>query len=96
MIKIYTRGEPDERIKDYAAEIFGLEEKRAAYNLPLPSHPQKDLFEKLFQLGVVQIIHDGKADEIRCINGYTSAINRALGNPNHFGEIITISRQYPL
>ncbi|PIS28715.1 hypothetical protein COT42_07220 [Candidatus Saganbacteria bacterium CG08_land_8_20_14_0_20_45_16] len=95
MIKVYTKGEPDEQIKQYAGAIFALEKKKRAYNLPLPGHPQQDLFEKLFKLGVVQIIHDGKSDKIHCLNGYTQSINVMLGRKTNFGREIIIENEFP-
>ena len=73
MIEIYTQSNPDKRIEDYKADIFAL--KQGAYNLPQASNP---LFAKLYEIGVRQIIHDGKPDEIRCMDGYLFATKSAF------------------
>lgn len=68
MIQVFTLGKPNPQIKNVAKDIFQLE--KGAYNLPDQNHPQKELFALFYQLGIRQIIHDGKADEIVCLNGY--------------------------
>lgn len=73
MIKIFTIGKPDSRIKNLAGEIFSLPE--GAFNLPMDSSPNPALFEKLYSLGAKQIICDGIPDEITCLDGYLYAQN---------------------
>ena len=71
MIQIFTLGQPSEKLRDFAAEIFKL--PQGDYNLPVKNHPQEALFETLYNLGVRQIIHDGKANEIQCLDGFLYA-----------------------
>jgi len=85
MIEVFTQGKPDEKIKQFAAEIFKL--KPGAYNLPQPNNP---LFEKLYKIGVRQIIHDGKPDEIQAMDGYLYALNSAGGKQTDEKDVLRI------
>lgn len=84
MIRVFTLGQPDEKIKAFAKDIFAL--PKGAYNLP-SSAP---LFEKLYPLGVRQIIHDGNPDEIRCMDGHLYALNLSLGDNIDDKELLII------
>ena len=77
MIRVFTLAKPSEEIKKHAQAIFNL--AKGAYNLPTKNHSQQRLFDQLYTLGVRQVIHDGKSNEIHCMNGYDYAASAALG-----------------
>lgn len=85
MIYVFTLGQPEEKIKEFAQEIFNL--GKGAYNLSAASHPQ------LYKLGVRQIIHDGNPNEIQCMDGYLYANKVALGEEVDKKEILVIKPQ---
>jgi len=89
MIEIYTFSKPDEKIKGYAKEIFSLE--KGVYNLPTSDNSKKDLFEKLYSLGVRQIIHDGKPNLIRCMDGHLFAELTVAGTDPESSDLLIIS-----
>jgi hypothetical protein len=88
MIQVFTLAKPDSLITAYAAELFNL--TKGAYNLPQPGSPHRELFDKLYKLGVRQIIHDGKADEIVCMDGYQYATNLLTGDKLPEQDILRI------
>ena len=90
MIKVFTLSDPNPKIKDFASEIFSL--GKGAYNLPTRNHPKQKLFDELYKLEVRQIIHDGKSDEIQCVDGYLYAQNLALGQPIKAKDMLVIKK----
>ena len=89
MIQVFTLDKPNPKIKELAKEIFAL--PKGAYNLPLAHHhPQKELMDKLYKLGARQIIHDGKPDEIQCMDGHHYAVNLVTGEKMPDTDILVI------
>jgi hypothetical protein len=86
MIRVFTLGHPDEKIKAFAQEIFSL--PKGAYNLP----GSRPLFEKLYPLGVRQIIHDGTPDEIQCMDGHLYALRLSLGKNIDEKDLLRITK----
>ncbi|MFH1542688.1 MAG: hypothetical protein ABIE84_06320 [bacterium] len=76
MITVFTLGTPNEQIRKFAKEIAAL--PTGVYNLPADNQPEQSLLDKLYTLGVGQIIHDGTADEIHCQNGYFTPAHAGL------------------
>jgi len=90
MIEIFTLGKPSEKIKALAQELFALE--KGAYNLPTHDHPHQALFDQLYKLGVGQIVHDGIADKIVCLNGYKYALDFTYGSQPNDENVLVIER----
>jgi len=88
VIQLFTLGQPDPAIKDLATDIFAL--PKGAYNLISNNYQQKELFDRLYLLGVRQVIHDGKADLIECLDGYLYAENLVDGKSADDKDVLRI------
>lgn len=88
MIQLFTLSRPDPAIKALAKEIFAL--PKGAYNLLSSNQQHQSLFDKLYRLGVRQVIHDGNPDLIECLDGYLYAEKLSTGEKIDDKEILRI------